>query len=140
MKVAGLVSLVLGIVLIKSGTRKPTKAGREVSHQQFEWVHGAWLGIAIVLEIVANVFLKFSDGFRRKTYGVLSLAAALAAFSVLSQAVKGIDLSVAYALWGGFGIAATLAAGWVLFGQRLNHKGWIGLALLLAGMVMIKLA
>ena len=32
MKVAGLVSLVLGIVLIKSGTRKPTKAGREVSH------------------------------------------------------------------------------------------------------------
>ncbi len=56
--------------------------------QQFEWVHGAWLGIAIVLEIVANVFLKFSDGFRRKTYGVLSLAAVLAAFSALSQAVK----------------------------------------------------
>ncbi|RZA75868.1 multidrug transporter subunit MdtI, partial [Citrobacter freundii] len=23
--------------------------------QQFEWVHGAWLGMAIVLEIVANV-------------------------------------------------------------------------------------
>ncbi|KAA5903926.1 multidrug/spermidine efflux SMR transporter subunit MdtI, partial [Klebsiella pneumoniae] len=45
-------------------------------------------------------------------------AAVLAAFSALSQAVKGIDLSVAYALWGGFGIAATLAAGWILFGQR----------------------
>lgn len=68
--------------------------------QQFEWVHGAWLGMAIVLEIVANVFLKFSDGFRRKAYGVLSLVAVLAAFSALSQAVKGIDLSVAYALWG----------------------------------------
>ncbi|MGT0849932.1 SMR family transporter [Shigella flexneri] len=34
---------------------------------QFEWVHAAWLALAIVLEIVANVFLKFSDGFRRKT-------------------------------------------------------------------------
>lgn len=56
------------------------------------------------------------------------------------QAVKGIDLSVAYALWGGFGIAATLAAGWILFGQRLNRKGWIGLVLLLAGMIMVKLA
>lgn len=33
---------------------------------QFEWVHAAWLALAIVLEIVANVFLKFSDGFRRK--------------------------------------------------------------------------
>ena len=104
---------------------------------QFEWVHAAWLALAIVLEIVANVFLKFSDGFRRKIFGLLSLAAVLAA---LSQAVKGIDLSVAYALWGGFGIAATLAAGWILFGQRLNRKGWIGLVLLLAGMIMVKLA
>lgn len=84
--------------------------------------------------------LKFSDGFRRKAYGLLSIAAVLGAFSALSQAVKGIDLSVAYALWGGFGIAATLAAGWIMFGQRLNHKGWIGLVLLLAGMIMIKLA
>ncbi len=106
---------------------------------QFEWVHAAWLALAIVLEIVANVFLKFSDGFRRKIFGLLSLAAVLAAFSALSQAVKGIDLSVAYALWGGFGIAATLAAGWILFGQRLNRKGWIGLVLLLAGMIMVKL-
>ncbi|HII4349536.1 TPA: multidrug/spermidine efflux SMR transporter subunit MdtI [Enterobacter cloacae] len=108
--------------------------------QQFEWVHAAWLGFAIVLEILANVLLKFSDGFRRKLYGLMSIAAVLGAFSALSQAVKGIDLSVAYALWGGFGIAATLAAGWVLFGQRLNHKGWMGLILLLAGMIMIKLA
>ena len=86
--------------------------------QQFEWIHAAWLAIAIVLEIIANVFL----------------------FSALSQAVKGIDLSVAYALWGGFGIAATIAAGWVLFGQRLNNKGWAGVILLVAGMVLIKLA
>ncbi|WP_422732323.1 multidrug/spermidine efflux SMR transporter subunit MdtI [Leclercia pneumoniae] len=108
--------------------------------QQFEWIHAAWLALAIVLEIVANIFLKFSDGFRRKLQGLLSIAAVLGAFSALSQAVKGIDLSVAYALWGGFGIAATLAAGWILFGQRLNHKGWVGLVLLIAGMVMIKLA
>lgn len=108
--------------------------------EQFEWVHGAWLGFAIVLEIIANILLKFSDGFRCKTWGVLSLLAVLGAFSALSQAVKGIELSVAYALWGGFGVAATVAAGWVLFGQRLNVRGWMGLGLLLLGMVLIKLA
>lgn len=108
--------------------------------QQFEWVHAAWLALAVVLEISANVFLKFSDGFRRKFYGIMSLALVLGAFSALSQAVKGIDLSVAYALWGGFGIAATIAAGWILFGQRLNVKGWAGLILLVVGMVLIKLA
>lgn len=108
--------------------------------QAFEWVHAAWLAGAIVLEIVANIFLKLSNGFRRKLYGILSLAAVLAAFSALSQAVEGIDLSVAYALWGGFGIVATVAAGWILFGQRLNRKGWAGLGLLVLGMILIKLA
>ncbi|WP_039058309.1 multidrug/spermidine efflux SMR transporter subunit MdtI [Enterobacter sp. Bisph1] len=107
---------------------------------QFEWVHGLWLAMAIVLEIVANIFLKFSDGFRRKCFGFASLLAVLAAFSALSQAVEGIDLAVAYALWGGFGIVATLAAGWILFGQRLNAKGWLGLLLLIIGMTLIKLA
>ena len=107
---------------------------------KFKMIHGVWLAGSIVLEIVANIFLKFSDGFRRKGYGILSLVAVLAAFSALSQAVKGIDLSVAYAIWGGFGVAATLAAGWILFGQRLHKKGWVGLALLLVGLVIIKLA
>lgn len=61
---------------------------------QFEWVHAAWLALAIVLEIVANVFLKFSDGFRRKIFGLLSLAAVLAAFSALSQAEGSTCLSL----------------------------------------------
>ncbi|MEG1109489.1 MAG: multidrug/spermidine efflux SMR transporter subunit MdtI [Hafnia sp.] len=108
--------------------------------QQLEWFHIVWLALAVVLEILANIFLKWSDGFRRIWMGLLSLAAVLGAFSSLAQAVKGIELSVAYALWGGFGIAATVAAGWILFGQRLNKKGWAGLTLLLAGMIMIKLA
>ncbi|MEL8218573.1 multidrug/spermidine efflux SMR transporter subunit MdtI [Escherichia coli] len=72
---------------------------------QFEWVHAAWLALAIVLEIVANVYLKFSDGFRRKIFGLLSLAAVLAALSAHSQAVKGMDLSGGDALLGGFGVS-----------------------------------
>ncbi|NIG19198.1 multidrug/spermidine efflux SMR transporter subunit MdtI [Pantoea sp. Al-1710] len=106
----------------------------------FNAVHVAWLALAIGLEIVANIFLKYSDGFRRVIYGLLSLVAVLGAFSALSQAVKGIDLSVAYALWGGFGLVATVAAGWVLFGQRLNRIGWLGVGLLIAGIVLIKFA
>ncbi|AFJ47317.1 multidrug/spermidine efflux SMR transporter subunit MdtI [Shimwellia blattae] len=106
----------------------------------FEWIHAAWLALAIVLEIAANILLKYSAGFRRPLYGILSLLAVLGAFSALGQAVKGIELSVAYAVWGGFGIMATVAAGWVLFGQRLNTRGWAGITLLMVAMVMIKLA
>lgn len=106
----------------------------------FNGLHIAWLALAIGLEIVANIFLKYSNGFRRPLFGVLSLVAVLAAFSALAQAVKGIDLTVAYALWGGLGLVATVAAGWILFGQRLSRVGWLGVGLLLLGMLLIKFA
>ncbi|MBK5142484.1 multidrug/spermidine efflux SMR transporter subunit MdtI [Budviciaceae bacterium BWR-B9] len=108
--------------------------------QQLEFYHIAFLALAIVLEIIANIFLKLSNGFKRFWLGILSLVCVLGAFSSLAQAVKGMDLSIAYALWGGFGIAATIAAGWILFGQKLNARGWVGLMLLLLGMVILKLA
>ena len=60
---------------------------------QFEWVHAAWLALAIVLEIVANVFLKFSDGFRCKIFGLLSWRRCWLPLVRFLQAVKGIDLS-----------------------------------------------
>lgn len=100
----------------------------------------AWLGMAIVLEVLANLLLKYSDGFRRKGLGLASIVCVLAAFTALAQAVKDIDLSLAYAIWGGFGILATVAMGWALFGQRLAGRGWLGLALLLVGMGLLKLA
>lgn len=108
--------------------------------QPFEWYHMGFLILATVLDIISNIFLKYSDGFRHLKFGILSLVFVLAAFACLAQAVKGIDLTVAYALWGGFGIVATIAAGWIMFKQRLNIRGWLGLFCLLLGMTMIKLA
>lgn len=100
----------------------------------------AWLGLAIVLEVIANLLLKYSDGFRKRLLGVTSILCVLGAFTALSQAVRGIELSVAYAVWGGFGILATVAMGWALFGQRLVWRGWLGLAMLVLGMGLLKLA
>jgi len=48
------------------------------------------------------------------------------------------DLAVAYALWGGFGVLATVVAGALLFQQRLTPRAGLGLAVLLAGMGMLK--
>ncbi|WP_374442226.1 multidrug/spermidine efflux SMR transporter subunit MdtI [Pseudomonas panipatensis] len=104
------------------------------------WIACAWLGLAIGLEVLANLLLKYSDGFRKRGLGVASILSVLLAFTALAQAVRDIELSVAYAVWGGFGILATVAMGWVLFGQRLVWRGWLGLALLVAGMGLLKLA
>lgn len=107
---------------------------------EFAWWHAAFLITAIVLEVIANVLIKYSDGFRKKIWGVAGILCILAAFSSLAQAVKGIELSVAYAIWGSFGILATVTLSWILFKQRLKVHGWIGIALLIAGMSLLKLA
>lgn len=106
----------------------------------FTWVHIGFLALAIVLEVLANVFLKYSNGFKNRVLGVLSILFVLGAFTALAQSVKGIDLSIAYAIWGGFGILATVAMGAILFNQNLKAKGWLGIMILIFGMMLLKLA
>lgn len=93
--------------------------------------------LAAVLDVLANLFLAKSDGFRRRGIGILALILVGGAFVALSFAVRGLDLAVAYALWGSFGILGTSIGGWMLFGQKLKPCAWLGIALLLSGMVVL---
>ncbi len=95
---------------------------------------------AAVLDVAANLMLAKSNGFRRRGYGILSLLLVGLAFYALSLAVREMDLAVAYALWGGFGILGTSLGGWALFGQRLGLCAWLGIALLIGGMTVLKLS
>lgn len=103
-----------------------------------EFYHIGFLILAALLEIIANIFLKYSNGLKRWSLGILSLICALAAFRCLAETVKKMDLSVAYALWGGCGVVATALAGVALFNQQLNWRGWIGILTLIMGMTIIQ--
>lgn len=93
--------------------------------------------LAAALDVMANLLLAKSEGFRRRWMGFGALALVGAAFIALSFAVRGMDLAVAYAMWGGFGILGTSLAGWKFLGQRLKPCAWAGIALLLAGMAVL---
>lgn len=103
-------------------------------------IHYLYMALAILLEVAANVFIKSSAGWRRRGMGVLGIACILASFTALSQAVKGIELSVAYALWGGMGMVLTTAAGWIFFGQTLRRSGCLGIGLIVIGVVLLELS
>ena len=99
------------------------------------------LGIlAAVLDILANLLLARSQGFHRRWIGFTALALVGLAFYCLSLAVKNMDLAVAYAMWGGFGILGTSIGGWLLLGQRLKPCAWLGMVLLIGGMTVLKLS
>ncbi len=95
--------------------------------------------LAAALDIIANLMLARSQGFKKISYGIFSLICVGLAFSVLAYATLGIDLSVAYAMWGGFGILGTSLGGWLLLGQRLNSSAWMGIIILISGIITLHL-
>lgn len=100
-----------------------------------------WYILAVLLSALldtgANLLLARSEGFKRRMLGFLALAMVGLAFVVLSFAVRGLDLAVAYAMWGGFGILGTSLGGWLLFGQKIKACGWAGMVLLIGGMALL---
>ncbi|MCA5918345.1 multidrug/spermidine efflux SMR transporter subunit MdtI [Pectobacterium brasiliense] len=103
-------------------------------------IHYAWMLVAILLEVAANIFVYASQGWSRRVPGIIGIFCILASFTALAQAVKGIDLSIAYALWGGTGIELTSMAGWALFRQRLGRQAFAGILLIVAGISLLKLS
>lgn len=99
-----------------------------------------WMAAAVLLEVLANLLIKVSDGFARKRPGLAGVLAVVLSFACLSQAVKGMELSVAYAIWGGCGIVATALLGWAIFGQTVRLAGWAGIVLIVAGILLVKFA
>jgi spermidine export protein MdtI len=98
-----------------------------------------WLALAVILEICGTYLLKLSDGMKRRVWGALGVALVVGAFAALAQAIRGMDLSVAYAVWGGAGLVITAIVGALAFGQRIRPSGWVGIVLVVAGVAALKL-
>ena len=92
-----------------------------------------------ILDIIANILLAKSNGFKRKGLGIIALLCVAIAFWFLSIAVKDLDLAVAYALWGCFGILGTSLSGWILLGQRMHKTAFVGIALLMCGIILLRI-
>lgn len=95
------------------------------------------LFLAIVAEVVATSFLKASEGFTRLLPSVIVVTGYAAAFFFLSLTLKSLSVGVAYAIWSGVGIVLIAAIGWLAFGQKLDMPALLGMAMIIAGVVVI---
>ncbi|PAF54160.1 QacE family quaternary ammonium compound efflux SMR transporter [Helicobacter sp. 13S00482-2] len=93
--------------------------------------------LAALSDILANLILKKSDGFKYKILGIMSILLVLCAFVFLSFALKEIPLSIAYSIWGAIGIIGTVIGGYVCFGEKLNTIGYLGVACVIASVVLL---
>ena len=94
---------------------------------------------AIGLEVVGTTLLQRSEQFSRLWPTVGMAACYLAAFYLLSLALRQMPVGIAYAIWSGLGVVAISVIGAVLFKQRLDLPAVIGLAMIVGGVVVINL-
>jgi small multidrug resistance pump len=98
-----------------------------------------YLAGAILGEVIATSALKASEGFTKLLPSILVVAGYGVAFYLLSIVLKTIPVGVAYAIWSGAGVALITVIGWVLYGQKLDPAALAGMALIVAGVVVLQL-
>lgn len=99
-----------------------------------------YLLAAIAAEIVATSLMKATEGFTRLWPTVAALAGYAVSLVALSQAVKGVQVGVAYALWSALGTAAIVAIGAAFLGEPLTVVKVVGISLIIAGVVTLNLS
>lgn len=102
----------------------------------------AWmiLLLAGLLEVVWAIGLKYTAGFTRPLPTLVTVAAMVASVALLGLAMKSLPVGTAYAVWVGVGAVGTVILGIVLFGDPVNLVRMVSVALIVAGIVGLKLA
>jgi len=102
----------------------------------------AWavLFVAGLLEIGWAVGLKYTDGFTRLGPSLGTGAALIGSMALLGVALQTLPLGTAYAVWTGIGTVGTALLGILLFGEPATVLRLLCIALILAGIVGLKLA
>lgn len=98
-----------------------------------------WLAItlAIMAEVIATSALKASNEFTRLGPSILVVVGYCAAFYFMTISMRVLPVGIIYAIWSGVGIVCISLIAWFLYGQTLDMPALIGMALIIAGVVVI---
>jgi len=98
------------------------------------------LFFAGLFEVGWAVGLKYTDGFTRPLPTVLTVAAMAISLGLLGLAMKELPLGTAYAIWTGVGAVGTVIAGIILFGESMALVRLASVALIISGLVGLKVS
>ena len=102
----------------------------------------AWAALiaAGLLDVAWAVSMKYADGYTKLGWSLVSLLFLGAFVFLLGRALQALPVGTAYAVWTGIGAVGTVLMGVLLFGETLNPIRLGGVALVLAGIVALKIA
>lgn len=99
----------------------------------------AWLLLIVagLIDVAWAASMKLSQGYTRPGWTVVSLIALAAFVYLLGRALTALPVGSAYAVWTGIGAAGTVLLGAAVFGESLNPLRIGGVALIVAGIVLL---
>jgi quaternary ammonium compound-resistance protein SugE len=102
----------------------------------------AWviLVIAGLFEVGWAVGLKYTEGFTKLWPTAWTALAMIISLWLLGVAMKSLPIGTAYSIWVGVGAVGTVILGIVLLGEPANTARLISVALIIAGIIGLKLA
>jgi quaternary ammonium compound-resistance protein SugE len=96
--------------------------------------------VAGLFEIAWAIGLKYTAGFTRLWASAGTVAAMVASVLLLGLAMRTLPVGTAYAVWTGIGAVGTAVLGIALFGEAASAGRIASLALVVAGIVGLKLS
>jgi quaternary ammonium compound-resistance protein SugE len=102
----------------------------------------AWIMLLVagVMEVVWTLGLKYTEGFSRFTPTVITIVAMVISMALLGVAVKSLPIGTAYAVWTGIGTVGAAIGGILLFGESATAFRLACIALIVLGIVGLRLA
>jgi small multidrug resistance pump len=96
---------------------------------------------AILIEVVATLSLRASDGFRKKAWIAPVTLGYLASFYLLWLSLSlGMPVGIAYGIWTACGVALVAVIARYLFSEPLTGVMVLGIGLIVAGVLTIEMA
>lgn len=102
----------------------------------------AWITLVVagLFEVGWAIGLKYTEGFTRLLPTIWTVLAMVVSIWLLGIAMKSFPVGTAYSVWVGVGAVGTVILGIVLFGEPSNPARLISVALIIAGIIGLKLA
>ena len=98
-----------------------------------------FLLLAVILGITSNGLLKTTEGFTNLNSTILCVTTIVLCLFCLAKAMTVIPVGFTYATYGGLTIAAVTLFGIIKYNQMPNLYAIIGLALIIAGVLIVNL-
>ena len=95
-----------------------------------------FLSIAIVFEVGGTIMLPLTDGFTEYMYVVPVCIMYAISFCMLTLALRGINISTAYATWAGMGVLLVAILGRIIYNDYMDWRNVLGMVLIVIGVVL----